>query len=69
MSAEAAGLKQYNRADLLGWFLTQSERVCQGSLESGQYRSAIGSLILIYDMTLRDLEKVQKNKLHRIKLK
>ena len=57
-----AGLKEYNRPDLLAWLLTQSERVYQRSLESGQYSSAIGSLRLIYEMALKDPEKVQKNK-------
>ena len=59
-----AGLKEYNRPDLLAWLLTQSERVYQRSLESGQYSSAIGSLRLIYEMALKDPEKVQKNKWH-----
>ena len=44
--------------------LDQSERVYQRSLESGQYSSAIGSLRLIYEMALKDPEKVQKNKWH-----
>ena len=59
-----AGLKEYNRPDLLAWLLTQSERVYQRSLESGQYSSAIGSLRLIYEMALKDPEKIQKNKWH-----
>ena len=36
-----AGLKEYNRPDLLAWLLTQSERVYQRSLDSVQYSSAI----------------------------
>ena len=45
----------------MAWLLTQSERTFQRSFEAGQYSSAIGSLRLIYEMTLKEsgLKKTQ----------
>ena len=41
----------------MAWLLTQSERTFQRAFESGQYSSAIGSLRLIYEMTIKEPEK------------
>ena len=50
-------LDRHEKKDLLAWLLTQSERTFQRAFESGQYSSAIGSLKLIWEMTIKDSEK------------
>ena len=47
-------LEKYEKTDLLAWILTQTERTFQRSFEAGQYSSAIGSLKLIWEMTIKD---------------
>ena len=47
-------LEKYEKTDLLAWILTQSERTFQRAFEAGQYSSAIGSLKLIWEMTIKD---------------
>ena len=50
-------LENYEKTDLMAWLVTQSERTFQRAFEAGQYSSAIGSLRLIYEMTLKDQPK------------
>ena len=47
-------LDKHEKRDLLAWILTQSERTFQRAFEAGQYSSAIGSLKLIWEMTIKD---------------
>ena len=47
-------LDKHEKRDLLAWLLTQSERTFQRAFEAGQYSSAIGSLKLIWEMTIKD---------------
>ena len=50
-------LDKHEKKDLLAWLLTQSERTFQRAFEAGQFSSAIGSLKLIYEMTIKDTDK------------
>ena len=50
-------LDRHEKRDLLAWILTQSERTFQRAFEAGQFSSAIGSLKLIYEMTIKDTDK------------
>ena len=50
-------LDKHEKRDLLAWILTQSERTFQRAFEAGQFSSAIGSLKLIYEMTIKDTDK------------
>ena len=50
-------LDKHEKRDLLAWILTQSERTFQRAFEAGQYSSAIGSLKLIWEMTLKEQPK------------
>jgi len=50
-------LDKHEKRDLLAWILTQSERTFQRAFESGQYSSAIGSLKLIWEMTIKDAKE------------
>ena len=57
-------LEKHEKRDLLAWLLTQSERTFQRAFESGQYSSAIGSLRLIYEMTIKEPEKKKDSRWH-----
>ena len=57
-------LDKYEKKDLMAWLLTQSERTFQRAFESGQYSSAIGSLRLIYEMTIKEPEKKKDSRWH-----
>ena len=50
-------LDKHEKKDLMAWLLTQSERTFQRAFEAGQFSSAIGSLKLIYEMTIKDTDK------------
>ena len=50
-------LDKHEKKDLMAWLLTQRERTFQRAFEAGQFSSAIGSLKLIYDMTIKDTDK------------
>ena len=57
-------LDKHEKKDLMAWLLTQSERTFQRSFENGQYSSAIGSLRLIYEMTIKEPEKKKDSRWH-----
>ena len=48
----------------MAWLLTQIERTFPRSFEAGQYSSAIGSLRLIYEMTIKEPEKKKDSRWH-----
>ena len=56
-------LDKHEKRDLMAWILTQSERTFQRAFEAGQYSSAIGSLKLIWEMTIKD-SRYQRNYKH-----
>ena len=47
-------LDKHEKKTLMAWLLTQSECNFQRSFEAGQYSSAIGSIRLIYEMTVKE---------------
>ena len=57
-------LDRHERKDLMAWILMQTERTFQKSFEAGQYSSAIGSLRLIYEMTIKEPEKKKDSRWH-----
>ena len=54
-------LEKYERTDLMGWLVTQTERVYLKSLETNQLSAAIGSLNLMHKICIEAADK----KLHK----
>ncbi len=54
-------MKKYEKTDLLGWLITQTERVYMKALESNQLSAAIGSLNLMHKICIEAADK----KLHK----
>ena len=57
-------MKKYEKTDLLGWLITQTERVYMKALESNQLSAAIGSLNLMHKITLEAADKGGKYRFH-----
>jgi hypothetical protein len=57
-------MKKYEKTDLLGWLITQTERVYIKALESNQLSAAIGSLNLMHKITLEAADKGGKYRFH-----
>ena len=57
-------LEKYERTDLMGWLVTQTERVYLKSLETNQLSAAIGSLNLMHKITIEASDKRKQNPFH-----
>ena len=57
-------LKGYEKTDLMGWFITQSERVYLKALETNQLSAAIGSLNLMHKICIEAAEKKRDPRWH-----
>ena len=57
-------MKKYEKTDLLGWLITQTERVYIKALEANQLSAAIGSLNLMHKITLEAADKGGKYRFH-----
>ncbi len=57
-------LKGYEKTDLMGWLITQSERVYLKALETNQLSAAIGSLNLMHKITIEAADKRKQNPFH-----
>ena len=57
-------MKKYEKTDLLGWLITQTERVYMKALESNQLSAAIGSLNLMHKITIEAADKGGKYRFH-----
>ena len=57
-------LKGYEKTDLMGWLITQSERVYLKDLETNQLSAAIGSLNLMHKICIEAAEKKKDPRWH-----
>ena len=57
-------LKGYEKTDLMGWLITQSERVYLKALETNQLSAAIGSLNLMHKICIEAAEKKKDPRWH-----
>ncbi len=57
-------MKKYEKTDLLGWLITQTERVYIKALEANQLSAAIGSLNLMHKITIEASDKRKQNPFH-----
>ena len=57
-------MKKYEKTDLLGWLITQTERVYIKALEANQLSAAIGSLNLMHKITIEAADKGGKYRFH-----
>ena len=57
-------LKGYEKTDLMGWLITQSERVYLKALETNQLSAAIGSLNLMHKICIEAAEKKLQKPYH-----
>ena len=57
-------LEKYENTDLMAWLVTQTERVYMKALESNQLSAAIGSLNLMYRITIEASDKGGKYRFH-----
>ena len=57
-------LKGYEKTDLMGWLITQSERVYLRALETNQLSAAIGSLNLMHKICIEAADKKLQKPFH-----
>ena len=57
-------LKGYEKTDLMGWLITQSERVYLKALETNQLSAAIGSLNIMHKITIEAADKRKQSPFH-----
>ena len=57
-------MKKYEKTALLGWLITQTERVYIKALEANQLSAAIGSLNLMHKITIEASDKRKQNPFH-----
>ena len=57
-------LKGYEKTDLMGWLITQSERVYLKALETNQLSAAIGSLNLMHKICIEAADKRKQSPYH-----
>ena len=57
-------LEKYERTDLMGWLVTQTERVYLKSLETNQLSAAIGSLNLMHKICIEAADKKLQKPFH-----
>ena len=57
-------MKKSEKTDLLGWLITQTERVHIKALEANQLSAAIGSLNLMHKITIEASDKRKQNPFH-----
>ena len=57
-------LKGYEKTDLMGWLITQAERVYLRALETNQLSAAIGSLNLMHKICIEAAEKKKDPRWH-----
>ena len=57
-------LKGYEKTDLMGWLITQAERVYLKALETNQLSAAIGSLNLMHKICIEAADKKKDPRWH-----